>query len=151
MHEGRNTVQAPVFSGFSRIQKLILWPEEGAARKIMTIMLKRIYETPEPADGYRILVERLWPRGMSKEHAKVDLWLKEAGASPALRTWFGHDPEKWEEFRRRYFEELRTRPGVVRELRDVMGAHDTVTFLFGAHDTRHNNALALKEYFEETT
>ena len=67
----------------------------------MVIWLKRVYESPDAGDGYRILVERLWPRGISKEHAKVDLWIKEAGASPGLRTWFGHDPEKWGEFRRK--------------------------------------------------
>ncbi len=67
----------------------------------MVIRLKRVYDSPDPGDGYRVLVERLWPRGVSKERARVDLWLKEAGASPPLRIWFGHDPEKWEEFRRR--------------------------------------------------
>jgi len=115
----------------------------------MVIRLKRVYDSPDPGDGYRVLVERLWPRGVSKERARVDLWLQEAGASPSLRVWFGHDPEKWEEFRRRYFEEIRTRPAVIKELRDVMDAHETVTFLFAAHDTEHNNALALKEFLEE--
>lgn len=115
----------------------------------MAIRLKRVYESLDPGDGYRVLVERLWPRGMSKERAKFDLWLKEAGASPALRTWYGHDPEKWEEFRRKYFEEMRKRPEVIKELRDVIRTHDNVTFLFAAHDTEHNNALALKEFLEE--
>ena len=100
-------------------------------------------------DPNNVLVERLWPRGMSKERARVDLWLKEAGASTALRTWYGHDPEKWEEFRRKYFEEMRARPGVINELREVIRTHDTVTFLFAAHDTEHNNALALKEFLEQ--
>jgi uncharacterized protein YeaO (DUF488 family) len=115
----------------------------------MVIRLKRAYESSEAGDGYRVLVERLWPRGISKEHAKVDLWIKDAGASPELRTWFGHDPEKWEEFRRKYFEEMRTRPEVIKDLRDVIRKHDTVTFLFAAHDTEHNNALALKEFLEQ--
>jgi len=115
----------------------------------MPIKLKRVYEPPDGADGYRILVERLWPRGISKEAAKADLWLKDAGASPGLRTWFGHDPLKWEEFRRKYFEEIRSRPAVVRELADAIRRHGTVTFLFAAHDAEHNNAVALKEFLEQ--
>jgi uncharacterized protein YeaO (DUF488 family) len=115
----------------------------------MTIRLKRVYESPDAGDGYRILVERLWPRGVSKEHAKVDLWIKDAGASPGLRTWFGHEPEKWEEFCRKYFEEMRTRPAVIQDLRDLIHAHGIVTFLYAAHDTEHNNALALKEFLEK--
>ena len=115
----------------------------------MTIRLKRVYEPPEPGDGYRILVERLWPRGVSKDHAKADLWLRDAGASPGLRIWFGHDPRKWEEFRVRYFDEIRSRPSVIRELADAIRTHDTVTFLFAAHDTEHNNAVALKEFLEK--
>jgi len=114
----------------------------------MEIRLKRVYEFPDAGDGYRILVERLWPRGISKEQAKVDLWVKDAGASPGLRTWFGHDPEKWEEFRRKYREEIRMRPDVIQELREVIRTHSIVTFLFAAHDTGHNNAIALKEFLE---
>ena len=113
------------------------------------IRLKRVYEPPDAADGYRILVERLWPRGISKEHAKVDRWVKEAGASPGLRTWFGHDPLKWVEFCQRYFGEIRSRPAVIKELKDVIRTHDTVTFLFAAHDDEHNNAVALKEFLEK--
>ena len=115
----------------------------------MSIKLKRVYEPPEEADGYRILVERLWPRGVSKDRAKANLWLRDAGASPGLRTWFGHDPRKWEEFRRRYFDEIQSRPAVIRELADAIRTHDTVTFLFAAHDTEHNNAVALKEFLEK--
>jgi uncharacterized protein YeaO (DUF488 family) len=114
----------------------------------MTIQLKRVYEQPGNADGYRILVERLWPRGLSKERAAVDLWMKEAGASPRLRTWFGHDPVKWEEFRRKYFEEIRSRPAVIHELEEAIRSHGTVTFLFAAHDAEHNNAVALREFLE---
>ncbi len=115
----------------------------------MTIRLKRAYEPPAEDDGYRILVERLWPRGLSKERAKIDLWMKEAGASPELRTWFGHDPEKWEEFRRRYFREIGQQPEVLRVLRDAIREKGTVTFVFAAHDERHNNAVALKEFLEQ--
>ncbi|HOS82616.1 MAG TPA: DUF488 family protein [Methanoregulaceae archaeon] len=115
----------------------------------MPIKLKRAYEPPEEGDGYRILVERLWPRGVSKERLKIDLWIKDAGASPELRTWFGHDPEKWEEFRRRYFEEIRERPEVVKRMKDALKHHGTVSFIYAARDEKHNNAAALKEFIEE--
>lgn len=114
----------------------------------MVIRLKRVYEPPSEEDGYRVLVERLWPRGISKEHAKIDLWVKEAGASPELRTWFGHDPKKWEEFRRKYFEEIGKRPLVVNLLKEMIQKREIVTFVFAAHDEQHNNAVALKEFLE---
>ncbi len=114
----------------------------------LPIRLKRVYDPPEDGDGYRVLVERLWPRGVTKERAHVDLWLKDAGASPALRTWFGHDPARWEEFRKRYSGEIRGRPGVIGELRDLLAREGTVTFLYAARDEEHNNAVALKEFLE---
>lgn len=114
----------------------------------MSIRLKRVYEPPAPEDGYRILVERLWPRGFSKEQAKLDLWVKDAGASNGLRTWFGHDPLKWEEFRRRYRKEIRSRPEIIRQLTGAVRTHGTVTFLFAARDAAHNSAVALKEFLE---
>ncbi|MDD1679632.1 MAG: DUF488 family protein [Methanomicrobiales archaeon] len=115
----------------------------------MAIEVKRVYSPPSKDDGYRILVERLWPRGVSKERAQIDLWLKEAGASPSLRTWFGHQPEKWAEFRNRYFDEIRQRPDVVKILKEIIQAKGTVTFVFAARDEVHNNAVALKEFLEE--
>lgn len=115
----------------------------------MPIKLKRAYEPPEEGDGYRILVERLWPRGISKEYLKIDLWIKNAGASEGLRTWFGHDPEKWKEFRIKYFEEIRERPEVVKLIRDALKYHGIVSFIYAARDEKHNNAVALKEYIEE--
>lgn len=114
----------------------------------MGIRLKRAYEPAAAEDGYRVLVERLWPRGLSKERVRVDRWIKEAGASTELRRWFGHDPARWEEFRRRYADEVRARPDVLEELRDVLREHRTVTFLFAARDEEHNNAVALKELLE---
>ncbi len=115
----------------------------------MPIKLKRVYEPAEKEDGYRILVERLWPRGTSKEKAQVDLWVKDAGASTELRTWFGHDPDRWEEFRKKYFEEIRGRPGVAMILKDKLREHGTITLIYAAHDEQHNNAVALKEYLEK--
>jgi uncharacterized protein YeaO (DUF488 family) len=114
----------------------------------MSIKLKRVYVLPSEEDGYRILVERLWPRGVSKERAKIDLWLKEAGASTALRIWFGHEPEKWEEFQERYFEEIRQHPEVVKILKEAIREKGTVMFVYAARDERHNNAVALKRFLE---
>jgi uncharacterized protein YeaO (DUF488 family) len=114
----------------------------------MVIRLKRVYGPAEKSDGYRVLVDRLWPRGLTKEKARVDLWLRDAGSSPELRRWFNHDPANWTEFYWKYFDELKGRPGVIAELREVLGSHDVVTFLFAARDEEHNNAVALKEFLE---
>ncbi len=113
----------------------------------MTISLKRAYETPSPADGPRVLVERLWPRGLSKEKADVDVWLKEVAPSTELRRWFGHDPAKWEEFRRRYREELRERPEELQSLRSLVEA-GPVTLVYGSRDQEHNAATVLNEMLE---
>lgn len=112
------------------------------------IRTKRVYEPAEPEDGARFLVERLWPRGMKKESLHMDAWLKEAAPSGELRKWFGHDPSKWAEFRRRYFEELESRAEVLRPILDAASSGN-VTLLYSAHDTEHNNAVALKEYLAE--
>jgi uncharacterized protein YeaO (DUF488 family) len=114
----------------------------------LVIAVKRVYELPKTSDGYRILVERLWPRGISKEKAHIDLWLREAGASHLLRKWYGHDPEKWELFRQKYFLELHERPGVINQLREIIDREHKVTFIFSARDELHNNAIALKEFLE---
>ena len=116
----------------------------------MPIRLKRVYDPPGPDDGFRILVERLWPRGVSRERARLDLWAKDAGASHDLRGWFGHDPAKWNEFRHRYRGEIRDRPAVIRQMEEVVRTHGTVTLLFAARDTEHNNAVALKEFLESS-
>jgi len=112
----------------------------------MPIRLKRVYDPPGPEDGYRVLVERLWPRGMTKERARVDEWLRDAGASPELRVWYAHDPRRWDEFRRQYGDEIRSRPEVIRRLGEILRTHPVVTFLFSARDEEHNNALALREF-----
>lgn len=111
----------------------------------MAILLKRAYEPPEPSDGFRILVDRLWPRGVSKSSAHIDLWLKEIAPSTTLRKWFGHDPLKWAEFRDRYFLELRRNPEAVEQLVEHT-RHGTVTLVYGAKDREHSHAVALKEY-----
>lgn len=109
------------------------------------IKIKRVYEGPSNEDGFRVLVDRLWPRGLSRDRAKVDLWLKDIAPSDKLRKWFAHDPEKWGEFKRRYFEELKGK----KELDLIIEkAHGRVALLYGAKDEKHNNAAALKEYIE---
>ena len=113
----------------------------------MTIRLKRAYEAPSPSDGVRILVERLWPRGLSKEKADVDVWLKEVAPSTELRRWFGHDAARWEEFRHRYGHELRERPEGLERLRSLVAA-GPVTFVYGSRDQAHNAATVLKELLE---
>ena len=114
----------------------------------MTIMLKRAYQDASPNDGVRILVERLWPRGLSKGRAKVDLWLKEAAPSTELRKWFGHDPSRWREFRRRYHQQLDRRPEVLEPLLAALG-NGPVTFIYGSREERHNAAVALRDYVED--
>lgn len=111
----------------------------------MTIAIKRIYEAPAATDGYRVLVDRLWPRGISKVKASLGLWLKEIGPSNELRRWFAHDPAKFDEFARRYRDELDVNPAVDR-LREVIAEYDTVTLLYGAKDAEHNQAVVLREY-----
>lgn len=113
----------------------------------MVIKLKRAYEVPESGDGFRVLVDRLWPRGVSKSTARIDLWLKEIAPSTALRKWFGHDPSKWTKFRDRYFKELDNNPEVVEQLRAYVD-QGMVTLVYGAKDKEHNDAIALKEYLE---
>lgn len=112
------------------------------------IQLKRIYEPAAPGDGVRILVDRLWPRGISKEKASLDLWLKDIAPSTALRQWFGHDPAKWQEFRKRYNKELTEHPEAVATLKEKM-RQGKVTLLYGARDTEHNEAVVLKDYLEK--
>jgi uncharacterized protein YeaO (DUF488 family) len=111
----------------------------------MTIAIKRVYEAALPSDGYRVLVDRLWPRGVSKEKADLDLWLKEVAPSPELREWFSHLPERFDEFSARYTAELDENPAV-GSLREVAAAHDTVTLLYGARDPRVNHAAVLLAY-----
>ncbi|RUU53473.1 DUF488 domain-containing protein [Mesorhizobium sp. M2C.T.Ca.TU.002.02.1.1] len=111
------------------------------------VAVKRVYETPAKADGQRVLVDRLWPRGVSKKDAELTLWLKEIAPSDELRKWFGHEPERWPEFQKRYRAELDANGDAVAELRDLL-REGKVTLLYGAHDEAHNNAVALAEYLE---
>ena len=107
--------------------------------------LKRVYDRASGSDGTRLLVERLWPRGISKAKLRLNAWLKEVAPSTELRKWFGHDPDKWGEFRRRYFRELDSRPEAWRPIVSA-ARRGIVTLIYSSHDTRHNNAVALQEY-----
>jgi uncharacterized protein YeaO (DUF488 family) len=112
------------------------------------LQMKRVYEPPDPGDGHRILVDRLWPRGLSKEKAAVDEWMKEIAPSTELRRWFAHDPEKWAEFQRRYRSELRAQDELVRRIASL-GSRGPVTLVYGARDEEHNDAVVLAAVVRE--
>jgi uncharacterized protein YeaO (DUF488 family) len=107
--------------------------------------VKRVYDAPATNDGVRVLVDRLWPRGLSKEQARVDHWLKEIAPSSELRKWYGHDDNRWSEFKRRYFDELTTLDEPVKALRELIKGKD-VTLLYSARSETHNNAVVLAEF-----
>ncbi|RWM10735.1 DUF488 domain-containing protein [Mesorhizobium sp.] len=109
------------------------------------IAVKRVYEAPAKADGQRVLVDRIWPRGVSKKDAALTLWLKDIAPSDELRKWFGHEPDRWAEFQKRYHAELDRNEKAVAELHDLL-REGKVTLLYGAHDEAHNNAVALMGY-----
>ena len=109
------------------------------------IRTKRVYEKPAKDDGFRLLVDRLWPRGLTKERAAVDQWMKEIAPSDALRKWFGHEPEKWLEFEKRYRKELSVKKDLLGEIRKLESAHKVVTLLYGRHDEKQNQAVILAD------
>jgi uncharacterized protein YeaO (DUF488 family) len=113
----------------------------------MSIAVKRIYEPAAKADGYRVLIDRLWPRGLKKDNVSLDLWAKELAPSTALRQWFGHEPARWDGFRHRYASELDASTEHWRQLAERAARH-RVTLLYGARDEEHNNAVALKMYLD---
>ena len=120
-------------------------PATKAESRNMTIKIKRVYEQADKNDGVRILVDRLWPRGLTKEKAAVDLWLKEIAPSTELRKWFGHDPAKWTSFRGRYETELRHNGDLLKLLKQK-AREGTVTLVYGARDQKHNEAFVLKQF-----
>ncbi len=110
---------------------------------VTKVRLKRAYDPPAADDGKRILIDRLWPRGVKKADAAIDEWMKEIAPSTTLRKWFGHDPARWEEFRRRYIKELRQHPEQLKRLR-ILARQGPVTLIFSAHDEVHNDAVVLR-------
>ncbi len=114
----------------------------------MQISIKRVYDAPAKADGFRILVDRLWPRGLTKEKAKIDFWPKDLAPSNELRRWYNHDPQKWPEFRQRYFAELDAKPEIIAVLLEHV--RDTAaTFVYSSKEPRLNNAVALRDYIQD--
>ncbi len=113
----------------------------------MEVEIKRVYEPPTPGDGKRVLVDRLWPRGLSKASARIDYWAKEVSPSSELRKWYKHDPDKWGEFKRRYFAELSSVPDAVEALLDS-ALSGKITLLYSSKERQLNNAVALREYLE---
>jgi Uncharacterized conserved protein len=113
-----------------------------------TIKIKRVYEAPAKADGYRVLIDRVWPRGITKGGAAVDEWRKEIAPSTPLRKWFGHDPERWKEFQRRYRDELKHNEAVTQFI-DAHQSTSVMTLVYGAKDEAHNHALVLQQYLAD--
>ena len=107
------------------------------------VKLKRIYEEPEKSDGFRILVDRLWPRGVSKGKAALDLWLKDVAPSNALRKWFGHDPKKWLEFQKKYKSEIAVNKEIFNQLREIVKKRKNITLLYASKDEKHNEAIVI--------
>ena len=116
----------------------------------MVIKIKRVYEPVSEDDGFRILVDRLWPRGVSKEKAHVDLWIKDIGPSDELRKWFAHDPNKWEQFKKRYAAEMKNKSDLIWKIKQLEEKKGTVTLVYSARDPEHNQAIALNPYLQKT-
>ncbi|MGZ7069074.1 MAG: DUF488 domain-containing protein [Methanobacterium sp.] len=114
------------------------------------IIIKRAYQPAEDGDGFRILVDRLWPRGISKEKAKLDLWLKDIAPSNELRKWFAHDPERWEEFQIKYCEELKDKKEFLNQIKNIEREKSTITLVYGAKDEEHNNAIVLRDKLKDS-
>ncbi|MGB9003171.1 MAG: DUF488 family protein [Nitrosotalea sp.] len=113
------------------------------------IKIKRVYESPSKEDGFRILIDRLWPRGLSKESTQIDSWLKDIAPSDNLRKWFSHDPKKWIEFKKRYSEELKEKKDIISKIKLLEKEKKRITFLYSAKDKEHNNAVFLQEYMQK--
>jgi len=116
----------------------------------VVIKIKRVYEPVSEDDGFRILVDRLWPRGVSKEKAHVDLWIKDIGPSDELRKWFAHDPNKWEQFKKRYAAEMKNKSDLIWKIKQLEEKKGTVTLVYSARDPEHNQAIALNPYLQKT-
>jgi uncharacterized protein YeaO (DUF488 family) len=114
----------------------------------MPLKIKRAYEDASKSDGFRVLVDRIWPRGVSKEDAKIDLWLKEIAPSTELRKWFGHDPKKWSEFQKKFKAEIHDNKDVWNQLKEIIKEHSTVTLVYAAKDEEHNNAVVLQNLLQ---
>ncbi len=131
-----------------RLHALAALGRRRTGASLKKIHIKRIYEPPTASDGTRILVDRLWPRGVARDEARIDAWIKNVAPSDALRRWYSHDSQKWREFRARYIAELKHNPAVV-ELQDMAAKSKTITLLFAAKDNLRNNATVLQEFLRD--
>jgi uncharacterized protein YeaO (DUF488 family) len=116
----------------------------------MRIKLKRVYETPATSDGYRILADRIWPRGISKQKVNVSLWLKSIAPSTELRQWFGHEPERWQEFKKKYRQELKTKSEELEIICKTLKTTKTITLVYSTKDTEQNQAVVIREFLEKS-
>ncbi len=123
-------------------------PEDDMTAGLAKIRVKRAHEEPSPSDGFRILVDRLWPRGLTKDRVQLNMWIKDIAPSHELRRWFGHDPQKWREFKKKYFIELDANAITVETLLSCLQSESVVTFVYGSKEEKLNNAVALQTYFE---
>lgn len=123
-------------------------PKDRKTAGLAKILVKRAHQEPSPADGCRILVDRLWPRGLSRDRLQLNLWIKDIAPSHELRRWFGHDPSKWPEFKKRYFDELDINPVVVETVLPCLQKETVVSFVYGSKEEEYNNAVALRDYFK---
>lgn len=114
------------------------------------IKIKRVFEKPSSDDGYRVLVDRLWPRGISRKEAAIDLWLREVAPSNDLRKWFGHVPEKWTEFQKKYEQELDQNESVTKKIKEILHRETVVTLVYAAKDELHNQAVVIRKYFSQS-
>jgi uncharacterized protein YeaO (DUF488 family) len=117
---------------------------------IIMFKIKRAYQSYDNKDGFRVLVDRLWPRGVSKEKLQLDLWMKEIAPSTELRKWFGHDPERWNEFKKRYLDELNEKKELIEQLNTIKKIHNTVTLVYSAKDEKRNNAIVLMDLLNKS-
>lgn len=122
-------------------------PEDDMTAGLAKIRVKRAHEEPSPSDGFRILVDRLWPRGLTKDRVQLNMWIKDIAPSHELRRWFGHDPQKWREFKKKHFIELDANPITVETLLPCLQRESVVTFVYGSKEEKLNNAVALQTYF----
>ena len=118
------------------------------SEKDAMLKVKRIYDVPVKSDGFRVLVDRLWPHGVSKQRARLDLWMKEIAPSDALRKWFAHDPKRWTGFVARYGKELSNKKELMRQIKELEAEHGAITLLYSARDERHNQAVALRQFIK---
>jgi uncharacterized protein YeaO (DUF488 family) len=141
-----SAAHCPTFSRDGAVRLGLRLAARNRVREMKPVHVKRVYDVPSPDDGVRVLVDRLWPRGLKRETAKIDLWLKEVAPSDGLRQWFGHDPSRWAQFQRRYRTEIAKNAEPVAVLRELVKGRKPLTLLYAAKDMERNNAIVLRDF-----